>query len=44
MSPILSIIQAYAMILSDETQKSTVVYSGILGANPGSLGNVDVSI
>lgn len=44
MSPIPWINQAYAIILSDEAQKSTVANFGILGANPGSLGNIDVAM
>lgn len=44
MTPIPTVNQAYAMILSDESQKATVFNSGILGSNPGSLNSVDVAM
>ena len=37
MSPLPSVNQAYSMVMSDESQKSVIVTTGILGSNPNSV-------
>lgn len=43
-SPIPIVNQACAMLLSDESQKSAAMGSGILGANPSVYGNANVAM
>nr|XP_033517587.1 uncharacterized protein LOC117281844 [Nicotiana tomentosiformis] len=45
MSPMPTVNQAYAMVISDESQKSVAANAGLLGANPTSVsGQYDVAM